>query len=295
MRKIGMRNLKTSLSVFLCIIILRILNFKYPFYACIAAVICMQSSVFNSFTIGKNRMIGTFIGAVIGFLFALIQPRNVFLCGIGIIVVIYICTSLGRKKSVTIACIVFLAIMTNLIDKTPFIYSIHRLFETFVGIIIAVLVNYFVFPPKYLDNLNTLRKEIIDNIFKLTKEKIYNNSNIDLLTLNKKISNYESLVNSFYEEITYKQNKLCEIDDFKVFLTLSKKAFNHLSIIKALDINCNLTKSNLTNIASIYNIELKQSSYTTTDSTIVYNYHINELVKILDTLKSDILKINISQ
>jgi len=57
MRKIRMRNLKTALSVFLCIVILRFFNINYPFYACIAAVICMQSSIFDSFTTGKNKAI----------------------------------------------------------------------------------------------------------------------------------------------------------------------------------------------------------------------------------------------
>ena len=64
MKKIGMRNIKTSISVFLCIIILRIFHNTYPFYACIAAVITMQSAVHHSFATGRNRMIGTVVGAI---------------------------------------------------------------------------------------------------------------------------------------------------------------------------------------------------------------------------------------
>ncbi len=40
-------------------------NNTFPFYACIAAVITMQSTVHDSFTTGKNRMIGTIIGATL--------------------------------------------------------------------------------------------------------------------------------------------------------------------------------------------------------------------------------------
>lgn len=146
--KLGMRNVKTVIAVFLCIVILRFLNIKYPFYACIAAVITMQNSVENSFTIGLNRIIGTLIGATVGVLCSLISHSNLLLISIGISVVIYCTNLLNRKRSTTIACIVFLAIMVNLQDTTPVYYSILRVFETIVGIIIAVLVNSKFLPPK---------------------------------------------------------------------------------------------------------------------------------------------------
>ena len=142
MKKIGMRNIKTAISVFLCVIILRAFHNTSPFYACIAAVITMQSAVQDSFTTGKNRMVGTIIGAIWGLIFALISPSNIFLTGIGIIFVIYSLNILNRKKSISIACIVFIAIMTNLKDATPLIYSLSRVLETFLGIFVSVLVNY---------------------------------------------------------------------------------------------------------------------------------------------------------
>ncbi|WDC83192.1 aromatic acid exporter family protein [Caloramator sp. mosi_1] len=42
---IGLRNLKTALSVFLSIIISNLLKLDYPFYAAIAALVCMQSTL----------------------------------------------------------------------------------------------------------------------------------------------------------------------------------------------------------------------------------------------------------
>ena len=56
--KIGMRNVKTPLAVFLCVVIFQILNMGSSFYAAIAAIISMQSSVLDSFKTGKNRMLG---------------------------------------------------------------------------------------------------------------------------------------------------------------------------------------------------------------------------------------------
>ncbi|SHH86208.1 FUSC family protein [Clostridium grantii] len=147
MKKIGMRNIKTAIAVVLALGISRLMKTEYPFYSAIAAIISMQSSIIESFRVGKNRMLGTIVGAAVGLIFFLISPGNLILSGIGIVVVIYICDSLGWNKAVSIACIVFCVIMTNLSGRNPFFYSISRILDTFIGIIIAVAVNYIIKPP----------------------------------------------------------------------------------------------------------------------------------------------------
>ncbi len=144
MNKIGSRNLKTAISVFMCIIIFQILKRPDPLYACIAAVICMQNSVHNSFIAGKNRIIGTIIGAIVGIVFSAFIGQNAIITGLGIILVIYLCNFLNQDGSVSIACVVFLAIMTNLKEGTSYIYAIHRVIDTFIGIIVAILVNKYI-------------------------------------------------------------------------------------------------------------------------------------------------------
>ena len=194
MQKIGMRNIKTAISVLLCIIILRSFHNTVPFYACIAAVITMQSTVHDSFTTGKNRMIGTIIGAIFGLIFALISPNNVFLTSIGIIFVIYFSNLFNRNNSISIACVVFLAIMTNLKQGAPLIYSFNRVVETFIGIFVSVLVNYLIYPPKYLDNLYKDGKSLIDDIFAISKEVFNFNADIDLSSLNIQIRKITRLI-----------------------------------------------------------------------------------------------------
>lgn len=291
MKKIGMRNFKTGIAVFLCIITLRLLKVEYPFYACIAAVICMQSSVFDSFKVGKNRMIGTFIGALIGLLFALIEPRNAFLCFLGIIVVIYVCNMLGRNKSATIACIVFLAIMINLKDTTPLLYSANRLMETFIGIAISVLVNYFISPPKYLESLSAMKNSVIDSIYGLLKNELCENTSLELSTLNKQVSAFEDLLKLYMSEIASKEIKPHETKSFNKVLALSKKAYSHLFMIKSLNVDCSLNKKNKDRIVELFdmcNIDTSNKPYENNDIEIIYNYHINNLIDIVDTLKTNL-------
>lgn len=145
---IGMRNIKTAIAVFLCIVVLKFLNMNTPFYACIAAVITMQNTVNVSFKTGLYRMVGTLIGAGVGVGFSVLSPNNLVLTAVGIVIVIYITNLLRQKDSTSIACIVFLAVMTNLSDVTPIHYSALRVLETFVGIVIAMAVNALLYPPE---------------------------------------------------------------------------------------------------------------------------------------------------
>lgn len=146
---IGMRNIKTALAVFLSIVISSLIKLDYPFYAAIASLVCMQSSIEKTYETGKNRMLGTIVGAFLGFIFATLFPTNAIFSAIGIIIIISICNKLEWNDTISMAGIVFLAIMLNIKDnKHALIYSYKRLFETLIGIVIAFLVNVFIAPPE---------------------------------------------------------------------------------------------------------------------------------------------------
>ncbi|MFA9397029.1 MAG: aromatic acid exporter family protein [Clostridiaceae bacterium] len=262
MKKIGMRNAKTGFSVFICVAFFKLLNIGYPFYACIAAIICMQNSVSGSFKVGKNRMIGTFIGAVIGFLCALISPGNALLCFVGIVIIIYICTLLNLNNSVVIGCIVFVAIMTNLRDVTPFTYSYMRLLETFIGISITVTVNYFLNPPNILKNLEESSNKIINHISSTTKDYLQLNKDIDINELSNEISNFEKYLKTYKSEIRYNKHDKQILSELETSLDYFKKISLHLNIISSLkhiknDTVLDFHISELLIILSYFNIQIE--------------------------------------
>lgn len=53
--KIGLRTTKTVISVFLCFLLDSMRTGGIPFYATIAAILCVWQDLKNSWTIGKNR------------------------------------------------------------------------------------------------------------------------------------------------------------------------------------------------------------------------------------------------
>ena len=136
LQTIGARNLKTSLSVFICIIVFELLGRSSAFFACIAAMMCMQDTVENSYKMGKNRMLGTFLGAIVGLL----------LTAIGTTIAIYLCILFNCKGAINSACIVVFAIMTNLKGVGSYDYAFNRILDTFIGVIIAIIINRLVYP-----------------------------------------------------------------------------------------------------------------------------------------------------
>ena len=148
MKKIGMRNIKTTLSVFLCLLIFEIINRENSIFACIAAVICLQNTIDDSMKTGRARLIGTliggFVGALVLFIVNMFFNNNIliFIIPIGIMILIQICVSINMKQSVVICCVVYLSVMiTKNHDNGYLIYTINRVLDTSVGILIALLVN----------------------------------------------------------------------------------------------------------------------------------------------------------
>lgn len=160
--KIGMRNIKTSTSVFLCLLFFNFIARENAIHACIAAVICMQNTIVDSFTKGTERVIGTIIGGIAGgfvlFLVTTFGHENmlIFIIPLGIIILIEACVTFNLKQSVVICCVVYLGILiSNEKDGGYILYTFNRVLDTTFGIMIALFVNKYMNIP---DNVKELLK-----------------------------------------------------------------------------------------------------------------------------------------
>lgn len=174
--RIGLRTIKTGLAVTLGVIISNYFQNGSAFYVIVAAIIAMQPTVSDSWKTGVNRILGTFVGAIIGAAFAYTVPVNPVTTGLGIIVLIYILNKLKWRESVSIGSVVFIGIFLNG-GANHFEYALGRLIDTSTGIGVAVAVNYLFFPPTYdnkiINEVNGASKFIwsyIYNIFEIYLE-----------------------------------------------------------------------------------------------------------------------------
>lgn len=290
--KIGMRTVKTAFAVSLTIFISQILNLRSPFFAGISAIIAMQSSVAGSFKAGKNRMLGTVLGATLALVCSLISTRNPIVIGLGTVIIIHLCNVLKWKKSATIAAVVFLSITLNQEHGNRLNYSLYRTLDTFLGIIIATLVNYFISPPNFKNKVENSCNNILTESMDLIENFIWENKNIKDSELNN-IRNNLKILDNHYD--TLEEEMELNIYKFKKPKPLSntynsfRKIYENLNTLSKIDFNPIINRRNSQMLEKIYGKNIPSSDRKAmVELDIVFNYHLKtaleEIEKLMDIL-----------
>lgn len=123
------------------------------FYSAIAAIICMQQNVHQTFHKGLGRIIGTIFGGMIGLVYLLAFPQGSLpdliryvIISLLVTIIIWIMASINKKDAVSIAGIVFLSVAINHAgDILPIDFALNRIIDTLIGVVVAFFVNYIDF------------------------------------------------------------------------------------------------------------------------------------------------------
>lgn len=275
--KIGMRTIKTAISVLLTISVAQILNLQSPLLAGIAAVVTMQSNIIKSLRKGKSRLLGTVFGATIGLVYSLILPGNLALVGIGVILVIIVCNLMDWDDSITIALVVFLSVMIAQESGERLSYSINRTIDTLIGVVIAASINLLIFPPNTEKRIISVFKSLLDESNKLLKDPKHQRDTAKLNTLKTKLENiekdYEILENESKLNICKNQIKCSEIENI---INLFESLYNDLYIISELKDSKSEPQSNTEIIEKLDD---------------VYEYHQKRADESIKSLRKKVYKI----
>ena len=155
----GQRIMRSILSVWFCMVIYFLRGRRgEPFYSIIAALQCIQPYSSNMLSQGKDRIIGTMIGAFWGALiiFADLLPMgggvgtavlHYTLLGIFSGLVIYSTVLFNIQKHALFSAMVFLGIaMFHLEDVNPYLHVFNRTMDTIIGVGVAIFINSLHFP-----------------------------------------------------------------------------------------------------------------------------------------------------
>lgn len=158
--KIGLRNIKTSVAVAICLLLaLPAWAFDLlpgywallgPTNAVVATILCMQHSIESSWQVGCTRLLGTLVGGLAGCGVMFLQrylPHKALLVPIialGVMLLIWFCLLIKQPAACNVTVIIFCIVV--LMDPQPgaerYISALFRMLETAVGILVAVGVNY---------------------------------------------------------------------------------------------------------------------------------------------------------
>ena len=285
--KIGMRTIKTALAVSLTIFIAQVLNLKSPFFAGIAAIIAMQSSVSESFNMAKNRMLSTILGAITALLFSLIAPENPFFIAIGIIIIIYLCNIFNWKKSIQLSTMVFLSIILNYEEGSRVNYALYRTLDTFIGLVIGTLINYFLLPPNIEEQIKVSVENMYSQVKNMLEHIIWKKEYTGLDELRQEIVNIEKNYNILKKEIRF---NLCKTDicsNFENIFELLESTYNHLSIISSIEKTPSIDDENKKALENLFHKTIPNNHNKTNEQLdLVYNYHLNKIIKNLNYIEN---------
>lgn len=278
---IGMRTIKTGIAVMLCCILTRF-AVDNMFYCAIACVVTMQDTIKTSFKMGTQRVLGTLIGGLIGFLLVLISPANPILCGIGIMIVIK-CCNMFKLSSLVVSSVTFLSLYLGYVDSAPLVYSIQRIIDTSIGVIMGLIINYSVARPNYYNNtINEFEK-----IKSLCKESLRNiaisKRDLQLDSIENKIKTSEAIYSKLIDELNYSKGSF-NLDIIDKSLDLCRQIYFHIKSIELLEKELFLTKDNYKRLKKLYKNEqiLLQINE---DESPVFNFHLNKVIEKTNSLE----------
>ena len=151
---IGMRNIKTALAATLCALLYMPFG-RNPTFACIGAIFGMGSDVGNSWLSGGTRLFGTIIGGVLGMrLFrgyicfypeGGTHPALLAFLFVGVVLLILASQFFKWPGAIQPGGVVLCIILFNTPVDTYIAYSLNRMLDTGVGVILSLLIN-LIFP-----------------------------------------------------------------------------------------------------------------------------------------------------
>ncbi|MEG0842857.1 MAG: aromatic acid exporter family protein [Romboutsia sp.] len=283
LEKMGMRTIKTGLAVMFCVLVGTNIV-ENVLYAAIACIISMQNTVKGSLKSGLARIKGTIVGGIVGFIFILINPGNPFVCGIGIMIVIYTCNVLKLNNSVVVSSMTFLSIHLGVVGDNVALYSISRVMDTSVGVVIGVLINYFIIRPNYLETTMSEFKRVEKIVSNLLEQKIIKKEEINIDKLEKEIQKLENIYSKFLDELDYSRNDM-DINDLEKAISICREIHFHMQSIELLSKKLYLNEKNYDRLREFYNIE-KINWEVNEQKSPVFNYHLGKIISQIKELKT---------
>lgn len=147
---IGMRNVKTALAATLCAFLYFLID-RNPTFACIGAIFGTGSDMDNSKLHGGNRLFGTIIGGFLGMalfpIYLIFYPEGgrhfllLLFLFIGVILLILVSLFFEWPGAIQPGGVVLCIILFNTPVNTYISYSLNRMFDTGIGVIIALIIN----------------------------------------------------------------------------------------------------------------------------------------------------------
>ncbi|MDR7099778.1 uncharacterized membrane protein YgaE (UPF0421/DUF939 family) [Lysobacter niabensis] len=132
--------IRAAVAAALAVAAAQVLQLEYPLYALVSAVIVTDLSPSETRKLGLWRVAGTVLGAAIGATLSTFFPHGPVAIGIGVLAAMFLCHVLRLRGAAKVSGYVCGIVLLEY-HMQPWVYAVHRLVETLLGIAVAVLVS----------------------------------------------------------------------------------------------------------------------------------------------------------
>ncbi|KAF1304752.1 MULTISPECIES: FUSC family protein [Enterococcus] len=153
--RIGMRTMKTALSVMICILLFRFLDRGQPLIAALSAVFSLRQDLTTTVSFGRSRVLGNTIGGIMAIIFFFIKQYfhndflvELFVLPLFVAVVIIVSDGIKNNSGIISAIATMLLISLSVPQGESSLFAIQRVIDTFIGTFIAITLNFVIRPPE---------------------------------------------------------------------------------------------------------------------------------------------------
>lgn len=193
--RIGLRTAKTALAVIISMLIVSSFG-TLTIFPALAAIVVMSRTFDEGLQECKNQGVSILIGGVIGYFTATVFPdTSIWIMGLGILLVIGICSGFGLSFSCGLSCIIFISACLTPAEEVLF-NTIIRLLHTAIGLLVGLAINYFIIPYSNSKKIYSLLNDLVFCIPTYIRARVLLQLYPDLRPLNEQIQrlHYEASI-----------------------------------------------------------------------------------------------------
>ena len=132
-------SIRTAIAAMVSLAVARLFGLPEAYWAAIATLVVMQSTLDATLAISIERVTATALGALIGALLAGYLSGNIFAFAAAVFVLGLLCAAFRMEKSAYRYASVTLAIIVLIPRSNPaWVVALHRFIEVSVGIVVAL-------------------------------------------------------------------------------------------------------------------------------------------------------------
>jgi uncharacterized membrane protein YgaE (UPF0421/DUF939 family) len=141
-QKEARHSIRTAVAAVVSLLIARFCRLPESYWAAITTVVILQSTLGATWTVSKQRLAGTALGAAMGALLTAYTAQNLAAFGAGVFVLGLICALLRIGRSAFRYAAITLAIVMLIARPEPaWMIAMYRFLEISLGIVVGLLVT----------------------------------------------------------------------------------------------------------------------------------------------------------